>query len=113
MSKFLPSSGNTVNAWILWCFAISQQALKVIPRGIPMVHFSFDLWSSPDHWAFLGVVGHWVPWGRGQEIQSALLGFKRFRGAHSGENQGKCPTQDHGGQGSLFHPTLVSTYIRI
>ena len=45
---------------------------------------SFDLWSSPNHRSFLGVVGHWAtPSG---ELCSTTLGFRRFFGSHSGAN---------------------------
>ena len=49
------------------------------------MHFTFDLWTSPNHHAFLGVVGHWVD--NGGTLHSTVLGLQRFRGRHTGENQ--------------------------
>lgn len=50
-----------------------------------MVHFSFDLWSSPNHRAFLGIVAHWVD--TAGNLHGLLLGLRRFHGAHTGSNQ--------------------------
>jgi len=49
------------------------------------VHFSFDLWTSPNHRAFFGLVGHWIDcYGY---LRTALLGMERFQGPHTGLNQ--------------------------
>jgi len=50
-----------------------------------MVHFTFDLWTSPNHRAFLGIVGHWV--GEDGKLHGTLIGLRRFHGAHTGINQ--------------------------
>src|ERR1700735_5582449 len=58
--------------------------LREIPtRG--RVHFSFDLWSSPNHLALLGIVAHWA--NRNGEIRRGLLALRKINGAHTGENQ--------------------------
>lgn len=51
------------------------------------IHFTFDLWTSPNHRAFLGVVAHWMD--QGLRLHSTVLGLRRFRGRHTGENQAK------------------------
>jgi len=54
-------------------------------KSIPFrIHLSFDLWSSPNHRSFLGVVGHWAT--EDGQLVSATLGFRRFFGPHSGSN---------------------------
>ena len=50
-----------------------------------MIHFSFDLWSSPNNQAFLGIVGHWVD--QNGCLQTAFLGLKWFHDTHTEENQ--------------------------
>ena len=56
-------------------------------KSIHVVHFTFDLWSSPNHLSFLGLTGHWIaPDGKACH---ALLGLRRLYGAHTGENQSK------------------------
>ena len=49
------------------------------------MHFTFDLWTSPNHRAFLGVIGHWVD--NQGKLHSTVLGLRRFRERHTGENQ--------------------------
>lgn len=49
------------------------------------IHLSWDLWTSPNHKAILGIVGHFVnqQWVQ----QTRLLGLKEVYGSHSGNNQ--------------------------
>jgi len=63
-------------------------AQAVIKRSLSearIVHFALDLWTSPNHRAFLGVVGQWIS-GDGK-LHGTLLGFCRFHGSHTGVNQ--------------------------
>jgi len=54
-------------------------------QAIPFrIHLSFDLWTSPNHRSFLGIVGHWAT--QSGQLVSATLGFRRFFGSHSGVN---------------------------
>lgn len=48
------------------------------------IHLSFDLWCSPNHPSFLGVVAHWAT--VEGTLKSATIGFRRFQGPHSGSN---------------------------
>ena len=57
-------------------------ALEDLPTGI---HFSFDLWTSTNHRALLGIVAHWVS--LEGVLKNTVLGLRRFRGRHTGENQ--------------------------
>ena len=43
------------------------------------------MWASPNHRAFLAIVAHWIS--PQHILQSTVLGMKRFRGHHTGENQ--------------------------
>ena len=43
------------------------------------------MWTSPNHRAFLGVVGHWIA--ADGKLNGTLLGLKRFHGSHTGVNQ--------------------------
>jgi hypothetical protein len=49
------------------------------------IHYSFDLWTAPNHRVYLGTVGHWID--KDNQPRTGLLGLRRFKGAHSGENQ--------------------------
>ena len=86
LNKAMPSSGDTIRKWILDAFLSARTDLiHEFQQSHSVVHFSFDVWTSPSHRAFLGVVGHWVD--KTGALKAALLGLRRFKGAHSGENQ--------------------------
>jgi hypothetical protein len=53
------------------------------------VHIFFDVLTLPIHRSFLGVVGHYPDCSH-SEVKNALLGFRRLRGAHTGENIADC-----------------------
>ena len=57
----------------------------VIPNTHTKFYFTFDLGTSPNHGAFLGIVAYWI--GPQHFLQSTLLGMKRFRGFNMGQNQ--------------------------
>ena len=47
--------------------------------------FSLDHWTSPNHHAFCGVLGHWIS--ATGDLVTVLLGMERFSGTHPGANQ--------------------------
>jgi len=49
------------------------------------VHFSFHVWSSPNHLVFFGMIGHWID--ATGVLQCVLLGMEQFKEPHTGENQ--------------------------
>ena len=55
------------------------------PLGaLGQIHLSFDLWTSSNHLALLGIVGHWIS--ANNQVHCALLGLQRLKGQHSSEN---------------------------
>ena len=49
-----------------------------------LIHFSFDMWTSPNSIAIIAIVAHYVL--HIGEAKDCLLGLKRVLGAHTGEN---------------------------
>jgi hypothetical protein len=47
-----------------------------------MIHLSFDLWSSPNKYAFLGIVCHFID--RQWKARTVLLGMKPLYSSHAG-----------------------------
>jgi hypothetical protein len=85
LQNILPRAGDTIANWILGDFQKSQQQLKTnFEKSSTQVHLSFDLWSSPNSLAMLGVVGHWI--NEKLQLSTALLGLRQLNGHHSGEN---------------------------
>ena len=83
----LQKSRSTIRSWIIEGYVNAQAVIKQGLSEARIVHFTFDLWTSPNHRVFLGVVGHWIAaYGHGK-LQSTLLGLRRFHGSYTGVNQ--------------------------
>jgi hypothetical protein len=48
------------------------------------IHFSVDIWSSPNHHSFLAIVAHFID-RDSRQLRKALLALRELEGAHSGE----------------------------
>lgn len=86
VGQLLPHAASTLRQWIINEY--EQQKVLVIEelsKAISNVHLSFDLWSSPNHYAIMGIYGHFINAAGHRRTQ--LLAFRRLRGDHSGENQ--------------------------
>jgi hypothetical protein len=82
-SNFWPQSGNTIRDWVLKDFGrCKEQVLKRLAESEGQIHLNFDLWTSPNSLALLGVVAHWMS--KDKQLQTTLLGLRR--GAHTVEN---------------------------
>jgi hypothetical protein len=85
VKKYLVKSGSTIRNWAKDAYLkAQQQIIQHLGNSKSRVHISFDLWTSPNSYAILGIMAHYV----NQDLrnESALLGFKRVKGSHSGEN---------------------------
>ena len=80
----LPRDGETIRNWVTAAFQNRKQQVKAwLHQTHGLVHLSFDLWTSPNHLAMVGIIGHWFD---GQIVQTTLLGLHRIRGSRPGEN---------------------------
>jgi hAT family C-terminal dimerisation region len=85
LEGWIPRAGNTVKAWILKEFERRQEGIKKrLHTSKSRIHLSFDLWTSPNNMAFVGVVGHFMS--SKYKVESVLLGLRRIQGTHTGEN---------------------------
>jgi hypothetical protein len=58
---YMWKSGNTVKAMLLAEFDRGKEILKLAFKdALSKVHISFDLWTSPNKLAMLGVVAHYL-----------------------------------------------------
>jgi hAT family C-terminal dimerisation region len=87
VDTFLPKSGDTVHDWLMASFDTRKQDIKreLKEDALSKIHLSFDLWTSPNQLAMLGIVAHYLD-RKTWKNQSRLLGLRRLHGAHSGEN---------------------------
>lgn len=58
--------------------------LHELHEALTSIHISFDLWTSPNHLAFIAVFAHFLS--SKQQYTSRLIAFRRHPGAHSGEH---------------------------
>ncbi|KJZ68286.1 hypothetical protein HIM_12323 [Hirsutella minnesotensis 3608] len=81
----LPKAAKTLRGWVMDAFLTKKQRLKEdLQRS--RISISFDLWTSPNPYAILGVVAMWTD-ATGKR-RSTVLGMRRVHGEHSGENLG-------------------------
>jgi hypothetical protein len=86
MYEYLYKSGNTIRELILRDFELRKQRVIVsLAQAKSMIHISFDLWTSGNNLAFLGVVVHYLD--ETFTARSLLIALRQLSGPHSGENQ--------------------------
>jgi hypothetical protein len=82
---WIPKSGDTVRKWIVADFDARKNDIRQqLCKSKSSIHLSFDLWTSPNLLAIVGVVAHYI--NERYEVETLLLGLRRLRGRHSGEN---------------------------
>ena len=83
--EYLYTAGNSIRKLIL---QEHQRRRKIVCEALQQspskIHLSFDLWTSPNSLALCGVIAHFLT--TDLKSKSLLIGLKRVRGCHSGEN---------------------------
>ena len=88
VQELLPASGDTVKAWMKIEFQTEMELIKrELTQSSYKKHLTFDLWTSPNQYALLGIIAHFVD--DRQQLQFRLLGLRRILGSHGGENIGQ------------------------
>jgi hypothetical protein len=87
VDAYLPLSGDTIHNWIMTEFDLRKQSIKrqLYDEPISKIHLTFDMWTSDNKLALLGVVAHYLDkttW----KNRSRLIALRRITGIHSGEN---------------------------
>lgn len=69
--KLMPGCGNTMRVLIIDAFKVRKAKLKeTLKRAPSKTSFSFDLWTSPNHLALLGIVVHFInEFGQNQSVR--------------------------------------------
>jgi len=81
----IPSSGNTIRKWIIDDFKERRQKVQAeFSQGKGLVHFSFDMWTSPSSMWMIAIFAHHVT--KSGEVRDCLIGLKRVGSSHSGQN---------------------------
>ena len=81
----LPNSHNTIKARVMTHFLEGKETVKQnLHAAVSDIHFTLDLWSSPNHLGLLGINAHFTREDRG--LQIVTIALRELRGAHSGPN---------------------------
>lgn len=82
---FFAKTGKTIRRWILEEFKKQRVRVKdELGLAKSMIHISFDLWTSPNSLGLIALVAHFLD--KDLKNRSVLIGMRRVRGSHSGEN---------------------------
>jgi hypothetical protein len=85
--QYVPKSGDTVRAHAKALFEHARVLLKErLSNARSEIHYSFDLWTSPNCKAMMAVIGHWTA--EDYSLKTVLLGIREIHGRHTGNNIG-------------------------
>ncbi|KAK2680425.1 hypothetical protein RAB80_002218, partial [Fusarium oxysporum f. sp. vasinfectum] len=82
VDELLPRSGVTIRSWLEAEYRSQKELLRSkLAASLYKKHLTFDLWTSPQEYALLGVTVHFTD--ALKRPQTSLLALRRLRGAHS------------------------------
>ena len=85
LAQQVPWGKDTIRHNVCDLFTTKRQVIQSeFNSALSRIHLSFDLWTSPNNIAFLGVNAHFI--NKNFTSQNRLIGLRRQRGVHSGEN---------------------------
>jgi hypothetical protein len=85
IEPYLVQSAQTIRNWAQAEYEIAQIQVKQAVRAArSRIHISFDLWTSPNGYSLCAICAHFV--GSNLRNTTALLGLKRMKGPHGGDN---------------------------
>jgi hypothetical protein len=83
----LPKAAKTIRSWVMDAFRSKKQRLREdLRQARSRISISFDLWTSPNPYAVIGVIVMWID--TAGKRQTTVLGIRRVYGEHTGENIG-------------------------
>lgn len=86
VDNFLPSSHTTIQLWTIRTYAAEKiRVQQRLQSTLSKIHFTVDLWSSPNSLAVLGIIGHYIS--ETGNLEHSVLALKELDGAHTGKNQ--------------------------
>ncbi|KAK9444136.1 uncharacterized protein VB005_01882 [Metarhizium brunneum] len=86
LAKEVPWSRQSVRDTMRKLFEVKKGAISIqLEKAITRISFSFDMWTSPNRYALLGLHAHYLD--ASYKLESRLLALRRVWGSHSGDNQ--------------------------
>src|SRR5579871_1761897 len=84
LAALIPSR-NTIRKWIIQEFLQRKRELRRELRAARSnIHISFDLWTSPNYYAIMAIVAHYID--SDGKRQAKLIALRSLDGEHTGEN---------------------------
>ncbi|KAH8621778.1 hypothetical protein IG631_23655 [Alternaria alternata] len=82
LANLLPKAASTIRQWVISALEERKERLRHgMHDARSSILLSFDLWTSPNYLAVLGVVAHSI-----DNSRTAVLALREVEGEHSGEN---------------------------
>ncbi|KAJ6436869.1 MHYT domain signaling protein [Purpureocillium lavendulum] len=86
LAKEVPWSRQSVRGTMRKLYEAKKGTIsRQLEEAVTRISFSFDMWTSPNRYAFLGLHAHYLD--ASYQVQSRLLALRRVWGCHSGDNQ--------------------------
>ena len=83
IETWLPSSSQRIRDWTIRTYDIEKLRIKAeVQSALSKVHFTVDLWTSPNSLAIIGIIAHYIT--EAGELEQSVLALQKLDGEHSG-----------------------------
>jgi hypothetical protein len=88
IDNHLPTTVKTIREWVIRQYdAEKDRVRQKLQSALSKIHFTVDLWTSPNHLAILGIIGHCII--EIGDLEHFVLALRELDGEHTGANQAK------------------------
>ena len=92
IDNWLLNSSPIIRAWTMRTYIAQQERVKrEVQSALSKVHFTVDLWTSPNALAILGMIAHYTS--ESGQLEHSVLALRELDGKHSGHNIAGCIMQ--------------------
>jgi hypothetical protein len=82
----LPTSHSTIQVWTIRQYKQYKERIRdTLQLARTKIHFTVDLWTSPNSLAIIGIIAHYI--NDSGQLEHSVLALRELIGEHSGENQ--------------------------
>jgi hypothetical protein len=82
IDNWLPNSIPTIRTWTLRAYEAQKQQIKhLVQAALSKVHFTVDLWTSPNSLAILGMIAHYMS--KLGQLEHSILALQELDGEHT------------------------------
>jgi hypothetical protein len=82
VDTWLPSHLTTIQEWTIHMYNTKKQWIKVeVQLALSKVHFTIDLWTSPNSLVIIGMIAHYII--DSSYLEHSILALQELDGEHS------------------------------